>query len=305
MGELEYTPAELDKDEVARYLDKAGTLIEALPYIQHFQGATIVVKYGGSAMVDENLKKNVIKDVALLKLVGFRPIIVHGGGKDITKMLGRVGKESEFRAGFRVTDEETMEVAEMVLNRINKSLVALMEKGGVNACGVSGKDGDLLKVSRKTPGGEDIGYVGDVECVNTELLDTLLDHGFVPVVCPIGFDEDYNSYNINADDAACAIAKAMKAQKLVFLSDIKGVYRDPDDPSTLISAMTVEQTKKFMESGHAGGGMLPKLQNCVDAIEAGVSRVHILDGRIPHSQLLEFFTAKGIGTAIIGDDAAI
>ena len=220
-------------------------------------------------MVDENLKRNVIQDVALLKLVGFRPIIVHGGGKDITKMLGKVGKTSEFKAGFRVTDDETMDVVEMVLNRINKSLVSLMEKVGVK----------------------------------TELLDTLLDNDFVPVVCPIGFDADYHSYNINADDAACAIAKAMKAKKLVFLSDIKGVYADPDDPSTLISEMTVEQTLSFMAGGHAGGGMLPKLQNCVDAIEAGVARVHILDGRIPHSQLLEFFTTKGIGTAIIGDEA--
>ena len=277
----------LGKEEMSMYLDKAGTLIEALPYIQHFQGATIVVKYGGSAMVDENLKRNVIQDVALLKLVGFRPIIVHGGGKDITKMLGN----------------ETMDVVEMVLNRINKSLVSLMEKVGVKACGVSGKDGSLLQVSRKMPDGEDIGYVGDIECVNTELLDTLLDNDFVPVVCPIGFDADYHSYNINADDAACAIAKAMKAKKLVFLSDIKGVYADPDDPSTLISEMTVEQTLSFMAGGHAGGGMLPKLQNCVDAIEAGVARVHILDGRIPHSQLLEFFTTKGIGTAIIGDEA--
>ena len=272
----------LGKEEMSMYLDKAGTLIEALPYIQHFQGATIVVKYGGSAMVDENLKRNVIQDVALLKLVGFRPIIVHGGGKDITKMLGKIGKTSEFKAGFRVTDDETMDVVEMVLNRINKSLVSLMEKVGVKACGVSGKDGSLLQVSRKMPDGEDIGYVGDIERVNTELLDTLLDNDFVPVVCPIGYDAVYHSYNINADDAACAIAKAMKAKKLVFLSDIKGVY---------------------MAGGHAGGGMLPKLQNCVDAIEAGVARVHILDGRIPHSQLLEFFTTKGIGTAIIGDEA--
>ena len=256
----------LGKEEMSMYLDKAGTLIEALPYIQHFQGATIVVKYGGSAMVDENLKRNVIQDVALLKLVGFRPIIVHGGGKDITKMLGKIGKTSEFKAGFRVTDDETMDVVEMVLNRINKSLVSLMEKVGVKACGVSGPDG------------EDIGYVGDIERVNTELLDTLLDNDFVPVVCPIGYDAVYHSYNINADDAACAIAKAMKAKKLVFLSDIKGVYADPDDPSTLISEMTVEQTLSFMAGGHAGGGMLPKLQNCVDAIEAGVARVHILDG---------------------------
>lgn len=293
---------ELDQNEMNMYLDKASVLIEALPYIQRFQGATIVVKYGGSAMVEHDLKKSVIKDVALLKLVGFRPIIVHGGGKEITNWLKKVGKESEFKNGFRVTDDETMHVAEMVLNRINKGLVSMMEKTGVKACGISGKDGTVLRVDKKMPDGEDIGFVGEVKEVDTTLLNTLLDADFVPVICPVGSDDGYYSYNINADDAACAIARAMKAQKLVFLSDIKGVYENPDDPSTLISEMTVTETRKFLESGHAGGGMLPKLQNCIDAIEAGVSRVHILDGRIPHSQLLEFFTNRGIGTAIIGDD---
>jgi acetylglutamate kinase len=292
---------ELNQEEMDLYLDKAAVLIEALPFIQRFQGATIVVKYGGSAMVEHELKKSVIKDVALLKLVGFRPIIVHGGGKEITSWLKRFGKQSEFVNGFRVTDAETMRVAEMVLNRINKGLVSMMEKTGVKAVGISGKDGTVLRVDRKMPGGQDIGIGGDVKEVDTRLLNTLLDNDFVPVVCPVGSDDGYYSYNVNADDAACAIATAMKAQKLVFLSDIKGVYSDPDDPSTLISEMTVRETKEFLKSGHAGGGMLPKLQNCVDAIEAGVSRVHILDGRIPHSQLLEFFTNRGIGTAIIGD----
>ena len=292
---------ELSSKEMELYLDKASVLIEALPYIQHFQGATIIVKYGGSAMVEHELKKSVIKDVALLKLIGFRPIIVHGGGKEITKWLGKIGKKSEFVNGFRVTDDETMYVAEMVLNRINKGLVSMMEKVGVKACGVSGKDGTILRVARKRPGGEDIGFVGEVQEVDTTLLNTLLDSGFVPVICPVGSDNGYYSYNVNADDAACAIAKAMKAKKLVFLSDIKGVLADPDDPDSLISEMTVAQAKQFIESGHAGGGMLPKLNCCIDAIEAGVQRVHILDGRIPHSQLLEFFTNKGIGTAIIGD----
>ena len=293
--------SELSKSEMEQFLDKAGVLIEALPYIQHFQGATIVVKYGGSAMIDHELKKSVIKDVALLKLVGFRPIIVHGGGKEITKWLGKVGKESEFVNGLRVTDDETMRVAEMVLNRINKGLVSMMEKTGVKACGISGKDGTILRVSKKMPGGADIGFVGEVAEVDTTLLDTLIDADFVPVICPVGSDEGYYSHNINADDAACAIAKAMKAQKLVFLSDIKGVLEDPQDPDSLISEMTVAEAKEFIEAGHAGGGMLPKLNSCIDAIEAGVQRVHILDGRIPHSQLLEFFTNKGIGTAIIGD----
>ena len=285
---------ELSSKEMKLYLEKAGVLIEALPYIQHFQGATIIVKYGGSAMIDHELKKSVVKDVALLKLIGFRPIIVHGGGKEITNWLGKVGK-------FRVTDDETMHVAEMVLNRINKGLVSMMEKTGVKACGVSGKDGTILRVSQKKPDGADIGFVGEVQEVDTTLLNTLIDAGFVPVVCPVGSDDGYYSFNVNADDAACAIAKAMKAQKLVFLSDIKGVLEDPDDPDSLISEMTVAEAKKFIESGHAGGGMLPKLNSCIDAIEAGVQRVHILDGRIPHSQLLEFFTNKGIGTAIIGD----
>ncbi|MCR5439090.1 MAG: acetylglutamate kinase [Selenomonas sp.] len=283
------------------YLDKAGVLIEALPYIQHFQGATIIVKYGGSAMVDHELKKSVIKDVALLKLIGFKPIIVHGGGKEITSWLSKVGKESEFVNGFRVTDQETMQVAEMVLNRINKGLVSMMEKVGVKACGISGKDGTILRVAQKKPDGADIGFVGEVMEVDTTLLTTLIDAGFVPVICPVGSDDGYYSYNINADDAACAIAKAMKAQKLVFLSDIKGVLEDAHDPESLISEMTVAEAREFIEKGHAGGGMLPKLNSCIDAIEAGVQRVHILDGRIPHSQLLEFFTNKGIGTAIIGD----
>ena len=271
---------EMNAREMEMYLDKAGVLLEALPYIQRFQGATIIVKYGGSAMVDHELKKSVIKDVALLKLIGFRPIIVHGGGKEITRWLGKVGKESEFVNGFRVTDDE---------------------KTGVKACGISGKDGTILRVSRKKPDGADIGFVGEVRSVDTTLLNTLLDAGFVPVICPVGSDDGYYSYNINADDAACAIAKAMKAQKLVFLSDIQGVYENPDDPDSLISEMTVAETREFIRSGHAGGGMLPKLNSCIDAIQAGVQRVHILDGRIPHSQLLEFFTNKGIGTAIIGD----
>ena len=292
---------ELSREEMELYLDKANVLIEALPYIQHFQGAVVVVKYGGSAMVDHELKKSVIKDVALLKLVGFRPIIVHGGGKEITRWLQKVGKKSRFVNGFRVTDDETMYVAEMVLNRINKGLVSMMEKTGVKACGISGKDGTILRVGRKMPDGADIGFVGEVEHVDTSLLNTLLDNDIVPVLCPVGSDEGYYSYNVNADDAACAVAVAMQAQKLVFLSDIKGVYRDPSDPLSLISEMTVAEAREFLKSGNAGGGMLPKLQNCIDAIEAGVKRVHILDGRIPHSQLLEFFTNKGIGTAIIGD----
>ena len=292
----------METEAMEMWLEKANVLIEALPYIQRFHGKTIVVKYGGSAMVDHELKKDVIRDVALLKLVGFRPIIVHGGGKEITSWLARMGKESQFVNGLRVTDKETMLVAEMVLNRVNKGLVSMMEKVGLKAVGISGKDGTVLKVDKKLSKGQDIGYVGEVKEVNPLLLNTLLDNDFIPVICPIGSDDGYYSYNINADDAACAIAKAMKASKLVFLTDIEGVYRDPADKTSLISEMTVPEAQEFLDSGNVGGGMLPKLANCIEAIRSGVSRVHILDGRIAHSLLLEFFTNKGIGTAIIGDE---
>ncbi len=282
------------------WLARAQVLIEALPYFQRFSGKTVVVKYGGSAMVDENLKREVIRDVALLKLIGLKPVIVHGGGKEISKWVKAAGKEPQFINGLRVTDRETMEIAEMVLNKVNKSLVQFMESLGVKAVGISGQDGGLLKVEKKLANGEDIGFVGDVKTVNTEILDALIKDDYVPVVCPIGMDEHYHSYNINADDAACAIARALKAEKLVFLSDIEGVYEDPLRPETLISELTTEEANNLLGSGVIGGGMLPKLQNCIDAIENGVSRVHILDGRIEHSLLLEFFTDKGIGTAILG-----
>lgn len=287
------------KKEMQKYLEKAEVLIEALPYIQRFNRKIIVVKYGGSAMVDEKLKEQVIKDVALLKLVGFKPIIVHGGGKEISKWVGKVGMEPEFKNGLRVTDEATMELVEMVLGKVNKSLVQLIEGLGVHGIGISGKDGGLLKVDKKLADGEDIGFVGEVTKVNTQILEDLIEKDFLPVICPIGMDDQFNTYNINADDAACVIAKAMKAEKLAFLTDIEGVYKDPKDPKTLISELRVEEAKKLMEDGYIGGGMLPKLNNCIDAIESGVSRVHILDGRIPHCLLLEIFTNKGIGTAIL------
>jgi len=282
--------------------DKAEVLIEALPYIQKFNRKIIVVKYGGSAMVDEQLKKQVIQDVTLLKLVGFKPVIVHGGGKEISKWVKLSGKEPEFINGLRKTDEDTMEIAEMVLNKVNKSLVQLVEELGVNAIGISGKDGRLLKVEKKYADGQDIGFVGEVTDVNTRIIYDMLEKDFLPIVCPVGMDEHYQSYNINADDAACAIAKALGAEKLAFLTDIEGVYKDPSDATTLISELKVSEAKELLESGFIGGGMLPKLQNCVDAIESGVSRVHILDGRIAHCLLLEIFTRKGIGTVILSDD---
>ena len=291
----------MEDNNMKELLQKAEVLIEALPYIQRFNRKIIVVKYGGSAMVDEELKKHVIQDVTLLKLVGFKPIIVHGGGKEISKWVGKVGMEPVFINGLRKTDEATMEIAEMVLNKVNKSLVTLVQELGVNAVGISGKDGGLLKVEKKYSNGEDIGFVGEITEVNPQILYDLLEKDFLPIICPVGMDAEYNSYNINADDAACAIAKAVKAEKLAFLTDIEGVYKDPKDKDTLISELRVSEARELIGDGFLGGGMLPKLNNCIDAIENGVSRVHILDGRIAHCLLLEIFTNRGIGTAILGD----
>ena len=289
--------------DINEELAKAQILVEALPYIQKFNRKIIVVKYGGSAMVDEELKRKVIQDVVLLKLVGFKPIIVHGGGKEISKWVTKSGMEPRFVNGLRVTDEPTMEIAEMVLNKVNKSLVSLIEDLGVKACGISGKDGGMLKVEKKFSGGEDIGYVGEITDVDTTLVTSLLKDDFLPVICPIGYDDEFHSYNINADDAACAIARAVSAEKLAFLTDIEGVYKDYNDKNTLISELSVSEARELLNGGTIGGGMLPKLNNCIDAIENGVSRVHILDGRIPHCLLLEIFTNKGIGTAILGDNS--
>lgn len=285
-----------------KYLEKAEVLIEALPYIQHFNRKIVIIKYGGSAMLDEELKSNVIKDVVLLKLVGFKPIIVHGGGKEISRWVNKVGMEAKFVNGLRVTDKETMEIAEMVLGKVNKELVTMVQALGVSSVGISGKDGGLLECKKKLSNGEDIGFVGEVTKVNPKILYDLLERDFLPIVFPIGYDENFNSYNINADDAACAIAEALHAEKLAFLSDIEGVYKDKDDPDTLISELRVDEAEMLIKEGYVGGGMIPKLRNCIDAIENGVNRVHILDGRIPHSLLLEIFTHKGIGTAILRED---
>lgn len=292
----------MKKEEMDRVLSKAEVLIEALPYIQRFNRKIIVVKYGGSAMADEELQRNVIKDVALLKLVGFKPIIVHGGGKEISKWVSKVGKESQFINGLRVTDAETMEIAEMVLNKVNKRLVTMVQELGVNAVGLSGKDGGLLHVEKKLSKGQDIGFVGEVTEVNVKVLTDLLEKDFLPIIAPIGLDDNFDTFNINADDAACAVAKAVGADKLVFLTDIEGLYKDINDKSSFISRLTASEADELINSGIIGGGMLPKLNNCTDAIKNGVSRVHILDGRLLHCLLLEIFTKDGIGTAIISDD---
>lgn len=295
----------MEQKEMDQVMQKASVLIEALPYIQKFNRKIIVVKYGGSAMSNEELQRNVIKDVTLLKLVGFKPIIVHGGGKAISKWVGKVGKEARFVNGLRVTDEETMEIAEMVLGRVNKNLVTMVEELGVKAVGISGKDGGLLKVDKKYADGQDIGFVGDIKEVDPKVLYDLLEKDFLPIVAPVGLDDDFNTYNINADDAACAIAKSVGADKLVFLTDIEGLYKDINDKSSFISRLTAGQAEELINGGIIGGGMLPKLNNCTSAIRNGVNRVHILDGRVPHCLLLEIFTNEGVGTAIISDDEEV
>ena len=292
----------MQEADMQKVMQKAETLIEALPYIQKFNRKIIVVKYGGSAMSNEELQKNVIKDVTLLKLVGFKPIIVHGGGKEISRWVGKVGKEVQFVIGLRVTDEETMEIAEMVLSKVNKHLVTMVQELGVKAVGISGKDGGLLKVDKKYADGKDIGFVGDIREVNPKILYDLLEKDFLPIVAPIGLDDEFRTYNINADDAACAIAKAVGADKLAFLTDIKGLYKDINDESSFISRLTASTAENLIRDGFIGGGMLPKLTNCTSAIRGGVNRVHILDGRIAHCLLLEIFTNEGIGTAIISDE---
>ena len=278
----------MEQQEMDKILAKAEVLIEALPYIQKFNRKIIVVKYGGSAMSNEELQRNVVKDVTLLKLVGFKPIIVHGGGKEISRWVGKVGKEAKFVNGLRVTDEETMEIAEV-------------EELGVKAVGISGKDAGLLQCKKRYSDGEDIGFVGEICGVEPKVLYDLLEKDFLPIVAPIGLDDQFMTYNINADDAACAIAKAVGADKLVFLTDIEGLYKDINNKSSFISRLTATQAEELIDSGCIGGGMLPKLGNCTDAIREGVNRVHILDGRIAHCLLLEIFTDHGIGTAIIAD----
>lgn len=291
----------MDKD-MQEVLKKAEVLIEALPYIQKFNRKIIVVKYGGSAMSNEELQKNVIKDVTLLKLVGFKPIIVHGGGKEISRWVGKVGKEARFVNGLRVTDDETMEIAEMVLGKVNKSLVSMVQELGVRAVGISGKDGGLLNVEKKYADGQDIGFVGNIKEVNPKILYDLLEKDFLPIVAPVGLDDEFQTYNINADDAACAIAKAVGADKLVFLTDIEGLYKDVNDKNSFISRITATDADALIADGIIGGGMLPKLNNCTSAIKNGVNRVHILDGRILHCLLLEIFTNSGVGTAIVRDE---
>lgn len=279
--------------------NKAQVLVDALSYIQKFAGDMVVIKYGGSAMTNEVIKQSVLKDIAVLKSVGIKPVIVHGGGKDINSWLNKVEIKSEFKNGLRVTTKETLEVAEMVLSgKLNKGLVQHMERIGTHAVGLSGKDGNMLTVEKCLSKGEDIGYVGKITHVDTELIETLLLNGYTPIISTIGLDEKYHAYNINADDVATAIARALKASKLVFLTDIEGVLEDPSDPNTLISKINTNSAKQLFESGVIQGGMIPKLKNCIDAVQDDVKKVHILDGRMEHNLLIEIFTTSGVGTEI-------
>lgn len=288
--------------------DTANILVQALPYIKEFYGKTIVIKYGGNAMTTEELKEKVMDDITLMKYVGIKPVIVHGGGPDITGMLKKVGKKSEFVSGLRVTDEETMQIAEMVLvGKVNSDIVNLLNQHGVRSVGLSGKDAGLIQAQKKLAevheNGQttlaDIGFVGEVAKVNGELLQDLLDRDYVPVIAPIGVGEKGESYNINADYVAAEVAGALKAEKLLLLTDVEGIYKNFEDKSSFISTLTKAEAVAYIQDGTIAGGMIPKVESCLCALDEGAHKTSIIDGRLPHSLLLELFTPQGIGTEII------
>lgn len=289
-------------------MEKAAVLVEALPYIKKFYGRTVVIKYGGHAMLNQGLKEAVLTDVVLMKFVGMQPVIVHGGGPDITGMLKRVGKDSRFVGGLRVTDEETMEIVEMVLvGKINKEIVAQINRIGGSAVGLCGKDANLFRALKKyrrvrnSEGVEelaDIGFVGDICQVNPDIISTLIAQGYIPVVAPVAVGTEGESYNVNADYAAGKLAASLKADKLIILTDVEGIMSDRNDPGSLISVLRAGEVPSLIEQGKIDGGMIPKVECCLDALAGGVKTTHILDGRAPHSILLEVFTDKGIGTMV-------
>jgi len=296
-------------DTMCINLEKANVLIEALPYIRRFHGKTIVIKYGGNAMINEELKKAVMNDVILMKLVGMNPVLVHGGGPEITQLLKRLDIKSSFVNGLRVTDAATMEVVEMVLvGKVNKEIVAQLNQLGGTAVGLSGKDGQMILARKKYAvtsdhnGNEveaDIGAVGEVEKINTGIIETIMTtNGYIPVIAPIGAGVDGETYNINADYVAGEIAAALGAEKLILLTDVEGIFQDINDKSSIISILKTDEVDELIKKGIIAGGMIPKVQCCVKALEAGVKRTHIIDGRIPHSILLEIFTDEGIGTMV-------
>ena len=285
-----------------KYIEKAGILIEAMPYINKFHGKTVVIKYGGSAMTDSDIKNSVIGDIAFMKMVGINPVIVHGGGPEINAALKLNNIEPVFKDGLRVTDEKTMEIVEEVLSgKINKSIVSEFQKHNTKAVGISGKDGLLIEAVQKRPNGNNIGYVGDITNVNTKIVKSLIENDFIPVISPVGSDKDANTYNINADIAAVELAIALKAPKLVFLTHIEGVRKNAEDENSLISKLTPKAANILIETGAITGGMIPKVQCCIKAIKEGVESVHIINGKILHSILLEIYTKDGIGTVIEED----
>lgn len=274
--------------------DRAAVLVHALPYIQEYAGKIVVVKYGGNAMINEKLKDSVMRDIVLLSLIGVKVVLVHGGGPEITEMLKKIGKESVFVDGLRVTDKETADIVQMVLaGKINKSLVALIENKGGRAIGLSGMDGHMIEARIKD---ERLGFVGEITKVNVEPITDVIDKGYIPVVSTVGCDHDGNVYNINADTAAARIAGALGAESLISMTDIAGILRDKDNPSTLIPVIRTEDAPKLIADGTIGGGMIPKVECCINAIHFGVKRVFIIDGRIPHAILIEMLTNEGIGT---------
>ena len=279
--------------------ERAEILVQSLPYIQHYNGKIIVVKYGGNAMISDELRETVINDIVLMKCIGFKPIVVHGGGPYISSFLDRLGEKSEFINGLRYTDKKTMEVVQMVLGgKVNKDLVTLIEKSGGKAIGLCGLDGSLLK-AKKLENEIDLGYVGEVTSVNTEAITMALDSGYIPVIGSMAIGEDGNDlYNINADTCAAKIASALKAEKLILLTDVAGVLKDPKDPTSLLSVLRLHEIPKLTLQGVIKGGMIPKIQCCVESVRMGVERAHIIDGRVPHALLLELFSNDGIGTMI-------
>lgn len=282
-------------------LEKAEILVEALPYIKKFYGKRVVIKYGGAAMVDCELKKKVMQDIVLMKYVGMHPIVVHGGGPEINKMLKRLNINSEFVNGLRVTDRQTMEVVEMVLGgKVNKEIVAGINASGGKAIGISGKDGGFIQARPVEDKGE-LGFVGEVERINPEIIETVIDNGYIPVIAPIGIGDNHESYNINADLAAAAIAVALKADKLVLLTDVPGLLMDPAKPESLISVLKLSEIDTYVEQKIIAGGMVPKVGCCRESVLGGVGRTHIIDGRVPHSILLEIFTNEGIGTMVVNE----
>ncbi len=281
--------------------DRAEVLTQALPYIRRYTGRIVVVKYGGNAMINEQLKQQVMEDIVLLWLIGVKVVLVHGGGPEINELMTRLGKKAEFVNGLRVTDRETIDIVQMVLaGKVNKTLVNLLEMKGGKAIGLSGMDGRLIQAAVKD---ERLGYVGEVTHIHAKPILDLLEKGYIPVISTIGCDRQGNAYNINGDTAAAHIAGALQAQRLIMMTDIAGILRDKDDPSTLIPEMTLEEANELMASGVVSGGMIPKLACCVTAIHAGVKNVVIMDGRVPHSILMELLTNEGAGTWIRGDES--